>query len=51
MVHDLHQPAPQHLRATGLALVERDPLRFWRALALGLALLVVVLAGLLVHGR
>lgn len=51
LVHDLHQPAPQHLRATGLALVERDPLRFWRALALGLALLVVVLAGLLVHGR
>lgn len=50
-VHDLHQPAPQHLRATRLALVERDPLRFWRTLAIVLALAVLLLAGLLAHGR
>jgi hypothetical protein len=50
-VHDLHRPGPQHLRATRLALVERNPLRFWRTLAIVLAAVVVVLAGMLVRGH
>lgn len=50
-VHDLHHPAPQHLARQRSSLLERDPVRFWRGLALLLAVLVVALAGLLVHGR
>ena len=48
-VHDLHQPGPQHLASERVPLLERDPLRFWRGLALLLALAVVALIGLLVR--
>ena len=51
LVHDLHQPGPQHLASARVPLVERDPLRFWRGLALLLGALVLLLAGLLVRGH
>ena len=44
---DLRAPAPQHLNAQRSPLLERNPVLFWRSLALVLALVVVVLAGLL----
>lgn len=46
-VHDLRAPGPQHLKAQRSPLLERNPVLFWRSLALLLALVVVVLAGLL----
>ncbi|MES2718357.1 MAG: protein kinase [Pseudomonadota bacterium] len=51
LVHDLHQPSPRHLGADRVPLVERDPLRFWRGLAVLLGLLVLLLAGLLARGH
>ncbi len=42
-VHDLQHPAPLHLRDQQAPWIERDPVKFWRALALALGLLVVVL--------
>ncbi|MCQ8181219.1 bifunctional protein-serine/threonine kinase/phosphatase [Methylomonas sp. SURF-1] len=39
-VHDLRQPNPGYLRKARPALIERNPLAFWKALALLLALLV-----------
>lgn len=42
-VHDLQHPAPQHLRDQHAPWIERDPVKFWRGLALLLGLLVVVL--------
>lgn len=50
-VHELRQPGPQHLRAQRMPLLERDPVVFWRGLALLLAVAVVVLLGLLARGR
>ena len=50
-VHDLRKPSPQHLRSQRLPLIERDPARFWRGLAMGLALALVVLLGLLAKGH
>ena len=50
-VHDLRSPSPQHLRSERAALIERDPARFWRGLALLLALAVVVLICLLAKGH
>ena len=47
-VHDLRTPGPQHLNAQRSPLLERNPVLFWRSLALLLALVVVVLAGVLV---
>ena len=44
----LQHPAPG-LRRSSLPLVERDPLTFWRSLALVLAVCCVVLLGLLVR--
>lgn len=41
-VHDLHVPSSRHLRAQRLPLIERDPVRFWRNLALVLAMALVV---------
>jgi serine/threonine protein kinase len=46
-VHDLHKPGPQHLQHARAPLLERDPVRLWRSLALLLALALVVLLGLL----
>jgi serine/threonine protein phosphatase PrpC len=42
-VHDLQHPAAQHLRDQQAPWIERDPVKFWRGLALALGLLVVVL--------
>ena len=50
-VHDLQHPAPHHLRAQRAPLIERDPVRFWRGLALVLGLVAVVLVGRLASGR
>ncbi len=49
-VQDLHQPGPQHLHSRAVPLVARDPLRFWRGLAVLLGMLVLLLAGLLARG-
>lgn len=51
LVHDLRQPGPQHLRRERSPLLERDPLQFWRSLALLLALAVLLLLGLLAKGH
>lgn len=48
-VHELSHPAPQQLAAQRPALIERDPVRFWRGLALLLGLAVVLLLGVLAH--
>lgn len=48
-VHELSHPAPQQLGAQRPALIERDPVRFWRGLSLVLGLAVVLLLGVLVH--
>ena len=50
-VHDLHTPSPQHLQSERTPLIERDPARFWRGLALVLALALVLLLGLLAKGH
>lgn len=49
-VHDLHQPGAATLARQRTPLTQRNPLLFWRALALVLALSVVALLGLL-HAR
>ena len=46
-VHDLRHPSADFLNRTRPALIERNPLRFWRGLALLLGLVVVELLGLL----
>lgn len=46
-VHDLHTPGPQHLRDQRTPLIERNPVRFWRGLALLLAGVVIVLLGVI----
>ncbi len=46
-VHDLRSPRPQHLQARHSPLIERDPVLFWRSLALALAVAVLGLAGVL----
>ncbi len=43
-VRDLQQPGPQFLSTRRLPLIERDPLRFWKLLSGGLAVLAIVLA-------
>jgi serine/threonine protein phosphatase PrpC len=42
-VHALHHPNPDHQRRRRPALIERDPARFWKALAIGALLLDVLL--------
>ena len=42
-IHDLRHPNPAYLRRTRPPLLERDPARFWRGVALLLAVVVVVL--------
>ena len=49
-VHDLHQPNAATLARARAPLAERNPLLFWRTLALLLALAVVALLGVL-HAR
>lgn len=49
-VHELQHPASGHRRTTTVPMIERDPLVFWRTLALLLAIAVVVLLGML-HAR
>ena len=49
-VHDLRHPAAHHLRAQRMPLIERDPVRFWRGLALVLGMVVVALVGALARG-
>ena len=44
-VHDLQHPASHHLRDQRPPLIDRDPVRFWRGLALVLGLVVVALVG------
>jgi hypothetical protein len=46
-VHDLRHPSADFLNRTRPALIERNPLRFWRGLALVLGVLVIVLLGAL----
>ena len=50
-VHELRAPGAQHLRAQRSPLLERNPVLFWRTLALGLALVVVVLFAALVKAH
>ena len=49
-VHELHQPGAATLARTRLPLAERNPLMFWRATALVLAITVIALLGVL-HAR
>ena len=42
-VHDLQHPAAQHLGDQQAPWIERDPVRFWRGLALVLGLVIVAL--------
>ncbi|MFZ3119850.1 MAG: serine/threonine-protein kinase, partial [Variovorax sp.] len=49
--HDLKSPGPSFHRSRATPLVERDPVRFWRCVALLLALATVFLIGLRVLGR
>jgi serine/threonine protein kinase len=49
--HDLQSPGPSFHRSRATPLVERDPVRFWRCVALLLALATVFLIGLRVLGR
>jgi len=49
-VQDLRKPSPHHLQAQRSPLLERNPVLFWRSLALGLALLVIALLALLAKG-
>jgi serine/threonine protein phosphatase PrpC len=50
-VHDLHAPGPQFQRGRPAALIERDPVAFWRALALLFAAAsAVLLAALVLRG-
>lgn len=46
-VHDLRHPNPAFLESRRIALLERDPLLFWRLLALMLFVVAVTLAALL----
>lgn len=50
-MHDLRNPGPQHLGADRVPMLERDPVMFWRGLALLLALVVLVLLGLRANGH
>ena len=49
-VHDLQQPGAAYLARTRPPLAERNPLMFWRSIALVLALTVVALLGV-IHNR
>ena len=49
-VHELHQPGAATLARTRPPLAERNPLMFWRATALVLAITVIALLGVL-HAR
>ena len=44
-LHDLRHPNPEFLRRTGPALMERNPLVFWKCLSFILALAVLILTG------
>ena len=46
-VHDLHHPNPEFLRTRRPPLLERNPVAFWKGVALMLAVAVLVLAGVL----
>jgi serine/threonine protein kinase len=50
-MHDLHAPGPPFQASRAPPLVERNPVVFWQATALVLALAVVVLLGLRVYGH
>ena len=47
-IHDLHAPGPEYQRPGPPPLIERHPVIFWQSLALALAVVALVLAGLLV---
>ncbi|MDB5625688.1 MAG: protein kinase [Tardiphaga sp.] len=49
-IHDLRHPDERWLKASAKPLIERNPLLFWKALSLGLGLIVIVLLFLL-RGR
>ncbi|RZT30774.1 bifunctional protein-serine/threonine kinase/phosphatase [Cupriavidus agavae] len=49
-VEALRAPGPHAVQRLARPLIERNPLRFWQALSLALAVLVAVLAGLRVTG-
>jgi serine/threonine protein kinase len=46
-IHDLRHPDERWLKASAKPLIERNPLLFWKALSLGLGLIVIVLLFLL----
>ena len=46
---DLENPNPQFMEIRTQALMERDPLLFWKSLSLFLFLIVVILGGVLLH--
>lgn len=50
-LHDLHAPSPQFRQARAVPLVERNPVAFWQATTLLLALVVLALLGLRVSGQ
>jgi serine/threonine protein phosphatase PrpC len=51
LAHDLKAPGPEFLRMRTPPLIERQPVRFWQATTVLLALAVVALIGLRVLGR
>jgi len=50
-IQDLRSPGPQFQRMRAPPLVERHPVAFWQGIALVLALAVLLLLGLRIHGR
>ena len=48
-LHDLRHPNPQYLKADQRPLVEKDPVLFWKGLALGLLVLDLLLLGWVLH--
>ncbi|MEF7614268.1 protein kinase [Aquincola sp. MAHUQ-54] len=49
LLHDLRAPGPRYRHERAVPLVERDPVRFWQAVSLGLGILLAGLSGWLVR--
>ncbi|MEJ8851309.1 protein kinase domain-containing protein [Variovorax rhizosphaerae] len=50
LAHDLRAPGPEFMRARPMPLIERNPVRFWQATTVVLAVAVIVLFGMRVVG-
>ncbi|MEJ8859450.1 protein kinase [Variovorax robiniae] len=50
LAHDLRAPGPEFMRERPMPLIERNPVRFWQATTVVLAVAVIVLMGMRVVG-